>query len=233
MLILAVTSATATVGVALVEADPAGTATTLAARQIVTNRRHAEELTPMIQELMANSGHELGDVERFAVDVGPGRFTGLRVGLATVRTMAFAFDTPATGVTSLEALAFSHPGVTVAAVIDARRAEVFLQRFSVGSDGTPEPLCEALVGSPHDLAAQVGPDDLVVGDGADRYPEVWADRLFAGGEPSAVAIAILAAGRPAVPGHEVLPRYLRDPDVQVNIKTRAPVVSHPIPGSHP
>lgn len=229
MLILAVTSATATVGVALVEADPAGVVTTLAAHQITTDRRHAEELTPMIRDLMAQSGRGLGEVERFAVDVGPGRFTGLRVGLATVRTMALAFDTPATGVTCLEALAFSHPGATVAAVIDARRAEVFLQRFTVGSDGVPQPLTEPQVGDPVELAAQVDAADLVVGDGADRYPDVWPGQLLPGCEPSAVGVATLAAGRPGVPGHEVLPRYLRDPDVQINIKTRAPVVSHPAP----
>lgn len=230
MLILAVTSATATVGVAVVETGSTGASTTLAAHQVMTDRRHAEELTPMIRDLMAQSGRGLPEVDRFAVDVGPGRFTGLRVGLATVRTMALAFETPATGVSSLEALAFSHPGSTVAAVIDARRAEVFLQRFRVGTDGIPQPLTEPQVGGPAALAAQIDSADLVIGDGADRYPDVWPGQLVTGCEPSAVAVATLAAGRPGVPGHEVLPRYLRDPDVQINIKTRAPVVSHPTPG---
>ena len=68
------------------------------------------------------------DVDRFAVDVGPGRFTGLRVGLATVRAIALATSTPVTGVSSLEALAAAQAPGTVAAIIDARRAEVFQQR---------------------------------------------------------------------------------------------------------
>lgn len=228
MLILAVTSATASVGVAigLWSADPAATVV-LAEQRISTDRRHAEELTPMIVAALAEASGRAGrsidinDVDRFAVDVGPGRFTGLRVGLATVRTLAFASGTTVTGVSSLEALAAAHPGATVTAVIDARRAEVFQQRFVVAASGVPQALGTPLVGDPAAFVDQVASDDLVVGDGADRYGDLYGTRRLPGREPSPTVIAALAAGRPGVDGHLVVPQYLRDADVQINIKTRA------------
>ncbi len=227
MLILSVTSATASVGVAVVEFEPTtGACTVLAEQTVATDRRHAEELIPMIAaslesaSAVAGRSVSLADVERFAVDVGPGRFTGLRVGLATVRTLALATTTPVTGVSSLEALAAKHHDATVVAVIDARRAEVFQQRFVVDADGEPTALGSPFVGTPAEALDLIDPGDLVVGDGADRYPELYGSQRVEGCEPSPVVIARLAAGRPGVPGPEVLPRYLRDPDVQINIKTR-------------
>ncbi len=225
MLILAVTSATASVGVAVVDADIGGHQV-LALHQIATDRRHAEELIPMIAGALEAAGVTAGrsiglsDMERFAVDIGPGRFTGLRVGLATVRTLALATDTLVTGISSLEALAAAHAGATVSAVIDARRAEVFQQRFAVDPHGHPTAIGEPVVGEPTDFIGDIGADDLVVGDGADRYGDLYGGRRIEGCEPSPVDIARLAVLRPGVPGPDVLPRYLRDPDVQINIKTR-------------
>ena len=95
-LILAITSSTALVGVAIVRGE-----IVLAASEVITDRRHAEELTPMIQQALISAGVRLADVDRFAVDVGPGRFTGMRVGLATARTLALATGKPMVGVTSL------------------------------------------------------------------------------------------------------------------------------------
>ncbi|MEZ5229243.1 MAG: tRNA (adenosine(37)-N6)-threonylcarbamoyltransferase complex dimerization subunit type 1 TsaB [Acidimicrobiales bacterium] len=225
MLILAVTSATASVGVAIVEFTD-GVVETLAERQIATDRRHAEELVPMIATALetasgaAGRSITLGHIDRFAVDVGPGRFTGLRVGLATVRTLALANDTLVTGVSSLEALAAAHADSTVTAVVDARRAEVFQQTFTVDHAGRPVPLGDPFVGPPGDAVDAIGDDDLVVGDGADRYTDLYGDLRVAGCEPSPVVIARLAAERAGVVGSAVLPMYLRDPDVQINIKTR-------------
>ncbi len=229
-MILAVTSATASVGVAIVESaaveSGARDVVVLADHQVATDRRHAEELIPMIAVALdaatAAAGRPiaLSGVDRFAVDVGPGRFTGLRVGLATIRTLAFATNTPVTGVSSLEALAAAHPGSTVTAVIDARRAEVFQQRFIVDSMGLPVAVAGPFVGEPADFVDHIEAGDLVVGDGADRYAELYGTRRVGGCEPSPVVIARIAAGRPGVPGAEVLPEYLREPDVQINIKTR-------------
>jgi len=156
--ILAVTSSTAVVGVAAASSVDGGPVQVVASEQITTDRRHAEELTPMIASVLADAGWSVGGVDAFAVDIGPGRFTGLRVGLATVRSLALAVDAPVVGITSLELLAAEHPGA-VTAVVDARRSEVFQQRFVDG----------------------------------------------------------VAAGQALA---EVEPLYLRDADVQINIKTR-------------
>lgn len=208
--LLAVTSSTAVVGVAA-----AIDGTIVASDQVVTDRRHAEELTPMIARVLADAGWAVGDLSILAVDVGPGRFTGLRVGLATVRTLALAIDAPVVGMTSLEILAADHAG-PVTAVVDARRNEVFQQRFVDG-----DAIGDARVGPAAEMVTFVEPGDTVIGDGADRYRDVYGGHtLMAGRDPLATSLARIAAGRSGRPGREVEPVYLRDADVQINIKTR-------------
>lgn len=213
MLTLAVTSSTSVVGVAVGQlgAAPAD----VIADEVTTDRRHAEELTPLLARTLAKAGVVVGDVERLVVDVGPGRFTGLRVGLATVRALALATSTPVSGITSLEILAWGEPVRPLVAVIDARRGEVFQQRFDVAMTAT----VPATVGRPEDLAAAAA-GASVVGDGADRYPEHYTSGLLAGRAPSAAVMIGAAADRPARPGPEIVPVYLREPDVEVNVKTR-------------
>ncbi len=212
--ILAVTSSTAVVGVAAAEGRT-GQVEVAASEQITTDRRHAEELTPMVASALATAGWKVSDVDVFAVDIGPGRFTGLRVGLATVRALALAVDAPVVGISSLELLAAEHSGA-VNAVIDARRSEVFQQRFV---DGVA--VGQAMVGPAVDMAALVEEGDVVLGDGADRYLDAYAGALHVVGcEPQATTLARLAFEREPVAGPDVQPLYLRDADVQINIKTR-------------
>ena len=212
--ILAVTSSTAVVGVAAAS-DDNGTRSILAAQQTTTDRRHAEELTPMVASVLTAAGWAVSDVDVFAVDVGPGRFTGLRVGLATVRALALAIGAPVVGVSSLELLAAEEAGAVVA-VIDARRNEVFQQRFVDGVAVGP-----ASVGPATEMASQVVEGDVVLGDGADRYVEAYGGATHQQGrEPQAATLARVAFDRSPVPGPQVEPLYLRDADVQINIKTR-------------
>lgn len=209
VLSLAITSSTSVVGVAI--GRPGAD---IVFEEVTTDRRHAEELTPLLERTLRNAGVALGDIERFVVDVGPGRFTGLRVGLATARTLALAVDRPVVGLTSLEVLAAAEDERPVVAVIDARRSEVFQQRFDV--DGPTGP---AAVGDPAVLADQSA-GAIIVGDGADRYHELYGSGVVLGRVPSAAVMISLSAGREARPGPEVTPQYLRDPDVNVNVKTR-------------
>lgn len=140
---LAVTSSTSVVGVAVGLAGAPADAVVW--RQSVTDRRHAEELTPLIERTLADAGCRLADIDCLVVDAGPGRFTGLRVGLATVRTLALVLDRPVVALTSLEILAGAELERPLLAVIDARRGEVFQQRFEAGGPaGDPE------VGRPDD-----------------------------------------------------------------------------------
>ena len=193
--------------------------------EVATERRHAEELGPLLVELLAAAGRSVGELGWLAVDVGPGRFTGLRVGLATVRGLAFALDIPVVGLTSLEILAAGAPGPgPVTAVIDARRREVFQQVFVDGAPAGP-----ARVGPAADLAAEAR--GQILGDGFDRYAEAYlrVDRRGGGHRPlvplsdrhpRAADLLALAAGRSPRPGTEIAPVYLRDPDAKANIRTR-------------
>lgn len=212
MLTMAVTSSTAAVGVAIGPAGAEGN--DVFHHHLETDRRHSEELTPLIAATLAAASVAVGDIELLVADVGPGRFTGLRVGLATVRTLALATGAPVVGLSSLEVLAAGERERPLLAVIDARRAEVFQQRFTADG-GSSDPV----VGRPEDLAP-AETDCLVVGDGADRYHQLYGAGVRTGRVPSAAVMVQMAAGRTATAGPEVAPLYLRDPDVNVNVKTR-------------
>jgi tRNA threonylcarbamoyladenosine biosynthesis protein TsaB len=194
----------------------------VAERSHIGGRAHAELLAPAIEEVCALSGCTLGDVDTVAVDIGPGLFTGLRVGVATAKALGQALGVGVLGVSSLDVLAAgaveAAPGdrsSRVVAVVDARRAEVFAAAYAFGTtageaDG-PDPAAvrtdrEGAL-APDDLAAWCdalaadGPV-LVVGDGAVRYLELLAPRPgldvgLAGtvAAPSPAVLARLAARR--------------------------------------
>ena len=129
-------------------------------------RGHAERLLGMVAEAMDAAGLAFAELERIAVTVGPGSFTGVRVGIAAARGLALVVGCPVAGIGSLavhaekaRALVGPHP---VFAALDARRGEVYGQAFA--ADGSP--LGEAEVGSPAGFAARLGGDVLLAGSGA-------------------------------------------------------------------
>ena len=173
---------------------------------------HASRLLALIEEVLEG---DWSAVERIAVGIGPGGFTGLRLGIATARALSQARDLPLVGVSSLAALAAAVRGSDphyVVAVIDARRGEVF-----AAAPGVFEPAALA----PEALAARIEPGSLAVGDGAVRFREELERAgavVPADGSPlhrvSAIEICKLgAAGEPA--GRDaLLPDYRREPDAQ-------------------
>ena len=188
MTILAIETATDMVGVALIRADGAA-----AERIHLGGRAHAELLAPAIEEVCAVSGCAVTEVDRIAVDLGPGLFTGLRVGVATAKALAQALGINLLGVTSLDVLAAaardeSDAPVPVVSVVDARRGEVFAAAYRFdhtsgpGGDAATDPATvlddraeplspEALTTWLVELADEAG-SVLVVGDGAVRYREL-------------------------------------------------------------
>ena len=220
--VLAVTSSTGVMSVAAAVAgpdDPIG----VQSIDVPTERRHAEELGPRLRDLLDGAGIGFGDLGLLVVDVGPGRFTGLRGGLATVRALAIALARPVVGLTSLEILAAAPGGAVggaVTAVVDARRHEVFQQVFVDGM-----PVGPARVGRPEELVAEAR--GTVLGDGVDRYRDLYVGPdappaliHLEGRNPRAVDMLRLAIGRPPLPGTAVEPFYLREPDAKANIRTR-------------
>ena len=128
VIVLAIESATARAGVAL--GTPDGV---VASAQVTRGPRHAEVLVPAVEWVCAQAGVELAGVDAIAVDVGPGLFTGLRVGIATANGLAQALGKPMVAVSSLDLLAhaYKHAGPDIVSVIDARRGEVYAARYAV------------------------------------------------------------------------------------------------------
>ena len=114
---------------------------TRAARSEPMERGHQERLAPLVAEVMAEAGVPFADLEQIGVTIGPGSFTGLRVGLAFAKGLGLALGKPVTGVPTLLALAASTSSFSefmTAAVVDARREQVYFQAFQQG-DALHEP----------------------------------------------------------------------------------------------
>jgi len=220
--ILAIDTATPALSCALWSGDGP-----VASFSLVAGRRHAELLMPAVDDLLGRAGMAVGDLGALAVDHGPGLFTGLRVGLATAGAISQALSLPCAGVSSLDVLAhqFRHHSGLVAALVDARRGEVFWALFQ--SDGANiEPLTSPEVSAPAAVAdhlAVLGPSVLAVGDGAWRYRGQLAEACveLAGPAqmwPRAEVVAELAVdellGGRAVVGTPP-PVYLRQADVRI------------------
>lgn len=230
MLILGIESSTAQVGCAI-----GGHEGVLASAHAAKGRRHAENLTPAIEFICGQAQIDLDEIGLVAVDVGPGLFTGLRVGVATAKSIAFALRVPMIGVSSLDLLAFPvrfTPRLIVAA-IDARRGELYHASYRQVPGGVQR-VSEYAVSSPEDLASDLFATDdepLLVGDGAQRYHEAFdelrkveiVDRGAC--HPSASSLVQLAHARALREDFsqidEIAPIYLRKPDAEINWTTRS------------
>ena len=223
MILLAFDTATPSTVVALREED----GTVLEARDDTapgTRPRHAAAVLTLSEELLSRAGRDWGEVGRIAVGVGPGGFTGLRIGVSTARALAQAHGRPLVAVSSLQALAAgardAAGGRPVLAAIDARRGEVFAAAWSDAG----APLLEAAAYRPDALATAVqalGTDSLAVGDGVLRF----ADELSGAGlalpdadsplhRISGRALCRLGATAEQIDRDELLPDYRREPDAK-------------------
>ncbi|GAA1437990.1 tRNA (adenosine(37)-N6)-threonylcarbamoyltransferase complex dimerization subunit type 1 TsaB [Nocardiopsis tropica] len=213
MLLLAFDTATPAVTAAIGESAPDGAFTLRAGASSVDARRHGELLSPTVRRLTEEAGVALADLDAIAVGIGPGPYTGLRVGLATAHALADALGVPCHGVTTLDALAFA-TGRTepFLAMTDARRKEVFWARY----DDRLTRVGEVAVAKPAELDTGGLP---LVGDGARMYAEVLGSGTSdpAPLHPDAAAMAELALLRLSrgveLPAPN--PLYLRRPDAVV------------------
>ncbi len=181
----------------------------IAAQSEPMTRGHQERLAPMVRDVMRDAGLAFAELDRIGVTVGPGSFTGLRVGLAFAKGLALALDRPCVGVGTLEALAFGIDGVT-AAVIDAGRGNLYLQIFETGAALTAPDILNLADATARLIEVCGGRDVTLVGPGAhllrDAAPQAT---VFGLDSPSPEVIARLAAKASLAPA---TPLYLRPPD---------------------
>jgi tRNA threonylcarbamoyl adenosine modification protein YeaZ len=201
-------SATPAVTAALASVDDRGVEV-LAEAVTVNGRAHGELLAPGIATVLAEGGASPRDLAAVVAGLGPGPFTGLRVGLVTAAALADSLNIPSYGVCTLDALGWAAGPGRVLVATDARRKEIY---WAVYQDGTR--LTEPTVGRPEDLTL---PDGVraAVGDGALRYADVLGLPVEAGPQyPPAEGLAALAAEavRTRMPTQPLTPLYLRRPD---------------------
>jgi tRNA threonylcarbamoyladenosine biosynthesis protein TsaB len=229
MLILGISTSTKQVGAAI-----GGHEGVLASSHSARGKRHAENLAPAIDFVRRQARIELDEISVIAVDIGPGLFTGLRVGIAAAKAMAHALRVPMIGISSLDLLAWPlrHTSREIVAVVDARRGEVFYARYRPTPGGVQR-LGDPLVASPDDLRADLEATDsdyLIVGDGGLRYADELAgivrveiaEQYLA--HPNAGSLVQLAHAKAIredfVQPWQLEPLYLRPPDAEINWSTR-------------
>ena len=227
MKLLGVESATLSGGVALLDGDRLLGEITL--NIAIT---HSERLMSAVDRLLIDCGLAPADLDGLAVSVGPGSFTGLRVGIATVKALAMALDLPVAAVPTLDALASRLPfaDAPVCPILDARKSEVYLSLYR-WRDGGMAREWDYLALPPELAAARLDAPVILLGDGIEAC-RPWLDRLGAEARvapaaqrmPSAASVAVL--GRAALSAGEgvgadsLAPLYLRPPEAELKARRR-------------
>jgi len=230
MIVVGIDTATPQVSVAV------GTDAAILGRHQITGAARQESVTPALDRLLRWTGFSLEQVGGFAVGIGPGLFTGRRVGVETAKTLAQVTKSPLLAISSIDALAYAvrHTERTIVAVIDARRKEVFWASYRPVPGGVLR-LSEPAVQRPEALVAELEAtpgEVLLVGDGAILYREVLqavgARATFASpaaAHPDAASLVELAVPRFVREEHDnlfdVVPMYLRKSDAEIAWDDRA------------
>jgi tRNA threonylcarbamoyladenosine biosynthesis protein TsaB len=205
----------------------------LASATLARGQAHGEFLVPAVAFCLERAGLGIRDVNGVAVSLGPGLYTGMRVGITTAQTLAHARRLPVVGLASLDLLAFGvrHVRRLICAVIDARRGELFWAFYRTAPGGVQR-TSEFRLGPPSKLAGEVestAEDVLAVGDGAlatrallESTGAEVASPLFA--HPSAAALCELALPRfireDTLRAEDLRPIYLRRADARIGWKQR-------------
>ncbi len=209
MRVLGIETSTSQAGVALLEGGKL-----VLARASERPKQSAERLLPMLAELLAEAGWPASSLDRLGVSIGPGSFTGLRVGIACAQGLSLGLGIPLVGVTSLRAMARAIPtsilGVR-AAVLDARRAEVFVGACDAGPRAAERlaPFAVPVEGARAAVLERLGAAPVWIGSGL-RLCGIDPDFSGAGAdEPTAHAVGLLAEElEPSE--HPPIPVYVRD-----------------------
>lgn len=232
MKILAIDTTTFLGSIALVENDRL-----ISALQQGTSVTYSERLIAGIDHLLTNADWKKDDLDLIAVAIGPGSFTGLRIGMATAKGMATALDKPLVGVSSLYVMANSADVLNgkVASILDARRDEVYAAVYQYKDGLYGRTLMDECVSPPDKLCAalkKIKGAKICVGDGARRYRDMFATTLKdeavfphdAKNFPHAAYLATLAREQYERNGEDVVedlvPNYVRISDAEIGFRGR-------------
>jgi tRNA threonylcarbamoyladenosine biosynthesis protein TsaB len=229
MNILAIDTSQKTVSVALLEDE-----IIRAEIFINTGVNHAEILLPTIERACETAGLRIGEIHLYALTIGPGAFTGLRIGASTVKGFALATGKPVVGVSTLEALAQNGESSTrlICPMLNAQKQQVYTAAYRAKADGRLEQAADERVMNVEDLLDGFQEDVLFIGDGAAAHEKKIRDALrerafFAAGHQQHVrAAAVGILGRRKYLDGDVLdlfrftPRYLRLSEAEVRLNVR-------------
>ncbi len=202
---------------------------------------HSEKLLPLIDQILKNSQVPLEEVEGFAVSLGPGSFTGLRIGIATIKGLAFATNKPVAGISTLDVLAqqllFSES--LICPILDARKGEVYAAFYQGDGKGNLKKLTPDLAAKPEELIKKTKERVIFLGSGVKVYKEIIRKGLK---EKAIFAPPFLNHPRAAILGALSLPRfkknetlelenfhpiYIRPSEAEINWEKKYPSVSRP------
>ena len=211
-------------GVALLQAGPPGEALLVAEAGLILGDSHAVHALALLGALLAEAGWSREDVDAYAATRGPGSFTGIRVGLGTVRGLGLASSRPCLGVGTLEAAAeaFGPAAGERVPLLPAGRGEVYGARFDA-EDCPPEEIVAPWLGPPERALAGGSGEPVIFGPGADEVAARLRDAGWRGPArraPTSIAaaagrLALLRLGSGARDGDGLSPLYLRPPDAQL------------------
>lgn len=219
--VLGIETATWTASVAIIEDGKS-----LAERTLQESANHGTALFPLVDEALIAANTSLEEIDLIAVSIGPGSFTGLRIGLSMAKGLALACGIPVVGVPTLKALAWAagpRPHL-LWTILDARKREVYAAAFDPRRE--MEEVVPAVVCTAEDVAARLVPPCTVVGNGIDAYAAIFRSRCGNGIElqaaadvpPSGAAVARLGLARFRACGPEEVsglePRYVRPSEAE-------------------
>lgn len=228
MKILAVDTATISCSAAVIDGDGL-----LAELTVVNDQTHSKHLLKIIDTVIGMAGLKVGQLDGFAVSIGPGSFTGLRIGISTIKGLAFSLNKPVVGVSSLEALAFQcqqYPYL-ICPVLDARKQEVYYCRYR-SKNGELVKESSERVAPPGDALRGIREPCLFTGDGARLYQALIAAELgemahFVPGSRHIIrasAVAWLSLSRfkrrETDDVQRLVPHYIRKSDAELKIGRR-------------
>jgi len=173
MKILAIDTSTVSGGIALLEDEQL-----IAELTTCTQKTHAERLLPLIKTLLGGINTKIEDIDGFALTTGPGSFTGLRIGLATIKGLAWSLHKPVVGVSTLESLAMNIPysDKPVCPMLDARKKEVYAGIYKY-NDNRPICIMNDTAISPQVLVERINEPTIFIGNGVNVYRDVIKNAL--------------------------------------------------------